>query len=99
MSSTSSMICRYCTENLDGGDVFEALRERYPDQTEAETLRAARSYGWRKEQPIRFSREVTVQTERGDPEFTICPVCHGVNPCAAADAPRDYLKSGAPPKR
>lgn len=80
MSNTPSMICRYCTENLDGGDVYEVLREKYPDKTDAEIERAARSYGWTKEQPIRFSYEVIVQPDRM-PQYTECPTCKGVNPC------------------
>ncbi len=82
MSSRPPMQCRHCTENLDGGDVLEVLREKYPDVGEEELVRMAADYGWTRETPIRFSREIAVQTERGDPEFTICPACHGVNPCA-----------------
>lgn len=97
MSAAPSMICRYCTETLDGGDVFEVLRERYPDRTDAQIERDARQYGWTKEDPIHFSHEVIIQPDK-EPQFTICPACNGINPCASADAPREYFKSSVLPK-
>jgi hypothetical protein len=78
------MNCRHCGENLDGGDVYEVLRENHPDATDEQIVKMAKSYGWTREAPIRFSHEVVVQPDsRSEPEYTECPACHGVNPCAA----------------
>jgi hypothetical protein len=83
MSDKHTMICRHCGENLDGGDIYEVLRENHPTATDEQILRMAKSYGWTRETPIRFSHEVVVQPDsRSEPEYTECPVCRGVNPCA-----------------
>ncbi len=83
MSDKHTMICRHCGENLDGGDIYEVLRENHPDATDEQILRMAKSYGWTRETPIRFSHEVVVQPDsRSEPEYTECPACRGVNPCA-----------------
>ncbi len=83
MSEKHTMICRHCGENLDGGDVYEVLRENHPDATDEQIVKMAKSYGWTREAPIRFSHEVVVQPDsRSEPEYTECPACRGVNPCA-----------------
>lgn len=72
------MNCRDCNADLDAGDIFDVLRESYPeDITDYEVECIAKSYGWNRQDKKRFTRELHFN------KFVICPYCDVVNPLRA----------------
>ena len=69
--------CRHCGVDLDGGDIYEHYLAVEGDKDRA--LRAAKTYGWREENRLHFTKSVIVQPDR-KPQHEECPACHGVNP-------------------
>ena len=86
------MICRYCDSNLSNGDIFKTLKDMY-HKSDRETLKMAKSYGWKPENKIHFSKEIIVYFEERDKlQITICPKCKGVSPTDES-APREYFQT------
>ena len=66
--------CLSCDFNLEGEDIFEALKTLYGEDL---ALKWASDYGWTKENPISFRNDIGVEI----PEyydgvvFLMCPKC------------------------
>jgi hypothetical protein len=84
----TQMICRYCGDNLDGGDIYEVLKRSGIYTTEENLLVAAMSYGWRPYIRLRFCREIVIQGHTRE-QYTICPACKGIKPLQHS-APKNY---------
>jgi hypothetical protein len=84
----TQMICRYCGDNLDGGDIYEVLKRAGIYSTEENLLVAVMSYGWRHHNRLRFCREIIIQGNSRD-QYTICPACKGIKPLDRT-APKKY---------
>ncbi len=65
---------------MSNGDIFESLKNIY-QKSDEETIKMAKSYGWRPDKKIHFSREIIVQfDDRHKPQVQICPDCNGISP-------------------
>jgi hypothetical protein len=78
--------CRHCGEDLDAGDIYEVLLQRYGDPQRA--FDAARMYGWSEIDRIHFKKSVIVQSE-GREQWEECPKCKGRDPLKPADPRAD----------
>lgn len=69
--------CPICKFDLDGGDVYETMLEKYPDDPE-HALRTASYYGWTEETPVRWSKALGCYDSAEDRTIGwVCPECNG----------------------
>jgi len=80
--------CPKCNVNLNGEDIYQHFFDKYKNEEEA--LKAAEMYGWSKENPKCFRREIGIEV-RGVYDGVIawkCPDCGHVWPRAGME---DYF--------
>lgn len=71
-------ICQHCRANLDDGDIFEFFLSEYVNYAKARET--ARLYGWTETNKKHFTREIIVQSNNNDLQYTICPNCNQKDP-------------------
>ena len=75
--------CPKCHSNWNDGDIYEKLRSNilYKDWTDEEVIKGANSYGWTKEKPIQFKRQIGIELPYNDQRhydgvsYWQCPDC------------------------
>jgi hypothetical protein len=71
-------LCPHCDYNLDDGDIYEKMKDAYPDKPEEVVLQYCNDFGWTPENKKRFSKKVGVYSmERDRVLYYECPECKG----------------------
>lgn len=65
-------LCQHCSENLDGGDIYEHFLK---SMNHIEALESAKKYGWSETNKIHFTKAIIVQPD-SSPQYSICPKCN-----------------------
>jgi len=71
--------CCYCNYNLDGGDIFIVLSEKYPHLTQVEVMKKAMLYGYTPENRRHFINMAMVYIDESLC-YKTCIKCNGINP-------------------
>jgi hypothetical protein len=74
-----SYVCKFCSADLDGGDIFEYFLKQMDRKT---ALEAAKGYGWSETNKIHFNKAIIVQPDRGE-QYTICAYCKNKDPLSS----------------
>lgn len=70
--------CPHCNANLNDGDIFEVLREQNPDESDEKIREWSGYYGWTKENPKHFGRQIAIyDMDRDRTSHFVCPDCQG----------------------
>lgn len=68
--------CKNCDFDLDGGDILEVLKSKFPHKETEELEEWASGYGWSKEKPEHFSKKVGIYDLKKDEiSYYVCPHC------------------------
>ena len=72
----ASYACKFCSANLDGGDIFEVFLKKMERE---KALKSAKGYGWSETNKIHFNKAIIIQPD-SQPQYTICAYCKNKDP-------------------
>ena len=73
------MNCKHCKLNLNDGNIFETLKQKYVYESDEKIKEKAYMYGWSETNNKCFSKEIIIQFD-DKPQIVICPQCKVINP-------------------
>ena len=77
------MECKHCQANLDGGEIYQALKNESPSMDPIVLIQFAYRMGWTTQNKRHFNKCVIRKTDDG--KLAYCPFCHKIDPLPSSD--------------